>query len=454
MTNDKMLALIEYVTGQEAERDELVHALAIALLTRKNLFVLGDPGQSKSHVIDLFTKQIKNASVFKCPLSKETDEEMLFGRLYLSSIIPGNVTRSVCERDSVYVELRDRLKQAMDQYRNSRDSIALKEAVSLEEQLSAYKKCLAELYGDHPEYNTEDKIPSADICFLDEFFKAGEGLVNSLLTALNEREYTNEGVTVKLPVISYFASSNEIPNFNNVEECGLKAVYDRFDLKIKTDNVQEKENRFRILHMKQGEVSVPPFDGITLDELKQMQAEVRQVSISDTINEIMDNIVLSLREKNIPVSDRTYFNYSSVLQAEAWLHGRSAVSREDLRVLKNYLWVRPEEIPLVVQVIKTMVENPMGDQINAILDEAYLYRDEFDSAADKNKALLALKERLLESYKKGRNLKATIDDGDDCTASIDGCLNSLESINRAAFAETSFTCISLAEQFELKEVSK
>ena len=40
---DKMLAVIDDVNGSVAEREELVEMIAFALLTRKNLFVLGEP---------------------------------------------------------------------------------------------------------------------------------------------------------------------------------------------------------------------------------------------------------------------------------------------------------------------------------------------------------------------------------------------------------------------------
>lgn len=40
---NKMLAVIDDVNGSVAEREELVEMVAIALLTRKNLFVLGEP---------------------------------------------------------------------------------------------------------------------------------------------------------------------------------------------------------------------------------------------------------------------------------------------------------------------------------------------------------------------------------------------------------------------------
>ena len=61
---DQMLAVIADVNAQVAEREELVELIAIALLTRKNLFILGPPGQAKSYAINAFRSRI-----FQKPLS-------------------------------------------------------------------------------------------------------------------------------------------------------------------------------------------------------------------------------------------------------------------------------------------------------------------------------------------------------------------------------------------------
>ena len=58
---DKMLGVIADVNAQVAEREELVEMIAIALLTRKNLFILGDPGQAKSFAINAFRSRITGA---------------------------------------------------------------------------------------------------------------------------------------------------------------------------------------------------------------------------------------------------------------------------------------------------------------------------------------------------------------------------------------------------------
>ena len=94
-----MLTRMEEVRAQVAERDELIEIIAIALLTRKNVFILGDTGQAKSAVINLFRAGITGTNQFERLMSKQTDEEALFGRLDLSSLIPGGVPEEVLEKD-------------------------------------------------------------------------------------------------------------------------------------------------------------------------------------------------------------------------------------------------------------------------------------------------------------------------------------------------------------------
>ena len=111
---NKMLAVIDDVNSSVAEREELVEMIAIALLTRKNLFVLGEPGQAKSYAINLFRQHITGARQFERLLSKQSDEEQLFGRVDLSSLIPGSIPDSALENDDVYQNLRFDLNCAVD----------------------------------------------------------------------------------------------------------------------------------------------------------------------------------------------------------------------------------------------------------------------------------------------------------------------------------------------------
>lgn len=106
---EKMLAVMDDMNEQVVEREELIEAIAIALLTRKNLFILGAPGQAKSFAINQFRARITGARQFERLLTKQTDEDQLFGRVDLASLIPGGVSQAVLEQDLYYRELQAHL---------------------------------------------------------------------------------------------------------------------------------------------------------------------------------------------------------------------------------------------------------------------------------------------------------------------------------------------------------
>ena len=218
MLKEKMIAVISAVNDEVAERRELINMIAVCLLTRKNLFILGDTGAAKSYAINRFRRRILGAKQFERLISKQSDEEQLFGRLDLGSLIPGNVSEEVLEQDSVYQSLRKGLADARQNLANNPAPERLRQVGEMAQLTEDYRKTLAELHGNDPHIKTKGKIPKSHIVFIDELFKANDGILNSLLTALNERRYTNEGVTVDIPTISFFTASNEIPNFNDRSE--------------------------------------------------------------------------------------------------------------------------------------------------------------------------------------------------------------------------------------------
>ena len=283
--------------------------------------------------------------------------------------------------------------------------------------------------------------------------QANDGVLNSLLKALNERTYTNEGVSVSIPVISFFAASNEIPNFHNPEEKSLRALYDRFDFKVNTRYVEDKANRMKILQKKQKKERTPMQAIIQLEDLYVMQEEVRAVKIPDSINELADNILCELRRKDIMVTDRTYFGFSPVVQAEAWLDGRDTVQPQDMKALINYLWDKPEERETVQEAIARLTENPLSDKLDELLDRAYQYREDVENSTDRNQALIALRSGLLDIYDGAERLKPGLPDDDPALSSVEGVISTLEDISRKAHAKTSFTYLQLPELKAYKQMS-
>ena len=452
MLRDKMLAVMTDLRRDVVEREELIEAIAIALLTRKNLFILGDPGQAKSFVINGFRSRITGARQFERLLTKQADEEQLFGRTDLSSLIPGHVPQSVLEQDATYRRLRGELEAVVALMPTQPDDPeAYEQMAAATERLEAYKKAVASLYRSEPMVLTTGKIPEADICFLDEAFKCNDGVLNSLLTALNERKYTNEGRTYPIPTISFFAASNEIPNFNDPQEKILAALYDRLELKVVTQNIAGRENRLRMLKAKQSGSSGQIQCTITLDELLEMQREVAAIPVPDAANELADDILCELRKNGMTVSDRKYLGYYPIAQAKAWLSGHTHVESTDLLALKNYLWHLPADRVMVESTLQRMCVNPLLDKVNDVRSMAMEARDEYDAArSDTNKAgaanraLVKLRGELLRLFEMQKKLEAEArtDSERVLTAEL---LQDMEQISRQAHEAVGFTYIPLEQ---------
>ena len=446
MLRDKMLAVIADVNAQVAEREELTELIAIALVTRKNLFILGAPGQAKSYAINAFRSRITGARQFERLLSKQTDEEQLFGRIDLASLLPGSVAQTVLDSDPQYQRMYASLKK---QIANGQD------AGDLPERMERHRKALAELHGGEPQVNTAGKIPEADIVFLDEIFKCNDGVLNSLLTALNERKYTNEGRTYTIPTISFFAASNEIPNFADPQEKILEALYDRLELKAVTENIADRVKRLAVLRDKQADRAGQIAASITLDELRDMQREVSRIPVPDAVNELADDILCQLRKDGVVVSDRKYLNYYPIAQARAWLSGHSTVAPQDLLVLKSYLWQKPGERAAVEATLNRMCVNPMQDKVDSIRCMAIdVYRDFEAAIAGQSspkagsKALVKLRGEAVRLYEMQQDL-ASASQSDNEKALTEALLAELEQMTNKAHESIGFTPTPLAQLAQL-----
>ena len=443
---DKMLAVIADVNAEIAEREELIELIAVALLTRNNLFILGKPGQAKSYSINLFRQHITGARQFERLLSKQSDEEQLFGRIDLASLIPGSVPESMFQNDPAYEGLKADLERATSDFAQHKDDPAKKAAMQdATERLDAYRKAVAGVqHTGEPTVQTAGKIPEAGIVMLDEIFKANDGVLNSLLTALNERKYTNEGRTYAIPTISFFGASNEIPNFADPQEKILEALYDRLQIKVVTENITDRDRRLAMLKNKQSGFAGGVTTTITLDELLAMQQEVAAIPVPDAINELADDILCEMRRNSLTVSDRKYLNYYPLAQAKAWLEGHDKVTPNDLLILKCYLWEKPGDRATVESVLNRLCVNPMQDKVNEVRAMAAEVEDEFNAERDTagSRALLKLRGELVRLYAKQQELEAVAesDAERDMAAEL---LADLEKISKAAAEAINFTYIPL-----------
>ena len=199
---------------------------------------------------------------------------------------------------------------------------------------------------------TRFKLPEAHIAFLDEIFKANSSILNSLLTLINERCFHNGNERVDVPLKTLFGASNELP-----EEDELLALYDRFLLRYLVDYIGED---FRFIKMITGET---PEAGTTLSlaELDALRAAAAEVTVDTTVVERITELRRVLREKGIIASDRRYRRAVGLLKAGALLAGRDHVAEDDLLLLEDVLWSKPEERGDVQEAVRKVVRGLEDD---------------------------------------------------------------------------------------------
>lgn len=201
------------------------------------------------------------------------------------------------------------------------------------------------LKADRYERKVDGYLPTATVAFLDEIFKAGSPILNALLTMLNERAYDQGSERIKCPLAICIGASNELP------EDGLDALADRFLFWRWVAPIASRDNRRALLaSADEPAVSLQ----ITEAELAEARAVVRAVTVPDDVIEaVMDLRDALARECAIEVSDRRLRKCMKALRAYAALQGRTEVVRDDLLILVDCLWRRPEARAAVQgQVVK------------------------------------------------------------------------------------------------------
>jgi len=228
-------------------------------------------------------------------------------------------------------------------------------------------------------------------------------------------------------------------------------LYDRFELKVVTQYIQNRDNRLRMLAHKQRQAGSQITATITLEELYAAQHEVASVIVPEAINELMDDILCELRRLGIHVSDRKFLNYYPIAQAKAWLSGRDIVEPSDLTVLKCYFWTKVEEITIIQQVLERFCVNPLEDRLKKIALLAAESYDEFTSNVDakSTKALIKLRGELIRLYNILEQLRT---DGFDNNGKIavDSAIENLEKMSKTAHEKCNFTYAPLSELAKLQ----
>ena len=217
------------------------------------------------------------------------------------------------------------------------------------------------------EKNTTGYLPEANIAFLDEIWKSGPAILNTLLTIINEKKFRNGNKLEKVPLQILLAASNELPK----EKAGLEALYDRFIIRTMVNPVSlENEQSFFDLCEKSGKELVASENMkpnlLTIEEVQTWSEKINSVILTDKIKNVIMEIRRELEVKNqeknreekekFYVSDRRWKKIIHLLKTSAFLCDRTEVDLMDMQLITYCIWNTPKQRDEVKSIVKEIVQ--------------------------------------------------------------------------------------------------
>ena len=212
----RIKVLMDHTRGSFVGREREIELLGAAFVSGISLLLLGPPGTAKSRLarefalrcgVDAAGENGRSGGYFEYLLTNHTMPEEIFGGPSLQKLAEGRFER-----------------------------------------------------------NVEKKLPRAEIAFLDEVFRGGSHILNTLLTVINEKRFdSGDGKgSIHVPLLALIGASNAAPH-----DPDLEAFFDRFPVRVWMRSIFDRDPR--------GE---EPNDSVGCDLLQRStKAEVQRIAV-------------------------------------------------------------------------------------------------------------------------------------------------------------------------------
>lgn len=294
--------IAELLKNDFVAKDELIEMLVTCAIAQEHLLIVGPPGTAKSEVAKRFAHYCspiaeRGHAYFEYLLTRFTEPNEIFGPVDIKAFQSGG----------------------------------------------GHHRVVAGM------------LPQAEIAFLDEVFKANSAILNALLTVLNERTFYNGGQPQPVPLLFAVGATNEVPT-----DPTLSALYDRFLVRIWTDNVED--TRFHELVQRGWKLERDRISKgygqqqenlTTTSALHALHRSLLQVKL-DPIADAYREVVRRIRAEGIELSDRRVVKLLKLVAAAALRRKSLEANRGDFWVLKH-VWREPNQIPHLEKILDDYV---------------------------------------------------------------------------------------------------
>lgn len=334
------------------EKETEISLSLLAALAGESIILLGPPGVAKSMVARQLKTAFRDAQSFEYLMSRFSTPDEIFGPVSIQKL-----------------KTSDTYERAMEGY-----------------------------------------LPTADVVFLDEIWKAGPAIQNTLLTVINEKIFRNGNREMHLPLKLLVAASNELPAKGE----GLEALWDRFVIRIESRPIKLEKN-FRAMLLDSHADFLGPTDftdstdfsgftgglghadfadnadfsdlKITSEEYAEWTEKICKIGVKEEVLDAISAIRKSLRavnvdeaaeRRNIYVSDRRWKNIVRLLRTSAFMQDREEVDICDLLPIYHCLWQEPEERDAIRNIVIRALFSPFADKLvemkNALAEDIKYHR--------------------------------------------------------------------------------